>query len=395
VFAKKKGGRSLKKALQFTAVRLCLSALSILALPGVGGPAVGIPPTSNGGDVLAMDKAQVLAIMERAADWQIANQGQVAHHDLDWTNAALYIGMSELAAISKDPKYERWLLDIGEKYRWQPHYDMYLADDIAVSQMYLDMYRRAGDKRMLDPTQARTEWVIRHPSASSLLYNGKDRSTLERWSWCDALFMAPPVYAQLYSLTRDRSYLKFLDKEYKATYDFLYDKREKLFFRDHNYFDKREANGQKIFWGRGNGWVMGGLVKILKELPKGTRSRKFYEALLVEMSGRVAGLQDPDGYWHASLLDPETYPNPETSGSGFFVYALAYGINSGLLDKAKYLSAVLKGWEALQKAVFPDGKLGWVQPIGSNPRQTTKDMTEVYGVGAFLLAGSEIYRFAE
>jgi len=380
------------KAPKLTAICLLGPALFLLMLPVMSWPAFKVPKES---DSPALEKKQVLAIMERVADWQIANQNQVTHHDLDWTNAALYIGMAELASLSKDAKYERWLLDIGWKYRWQPHYDMYLADDIAVSQMYLDMYRRVGDKRMLDPTTARTEWVIRHPSASSLLYNGKDRSTLERWSWCDALFMAPPVYAQMYDITRDRKYLKFMDKEYKATFDFLYDKQEKLFFRDHNYFDRREANGKKIFWGRGNGWVMGGLVKILKELPKGTRSRKFYETLLVEMSGRVAGLQDPDGYWHASLLDPETYPNPETSGSGFFVYALAYGINSGLLDKAKYLPIVLKGWEALQQAVFPDGKLGWVQSIGSNPRQTTIEMTEVYGVGAFLLAGSEVYRFAD
>jgi rhamnogalacturonyl hydrolase YesR len=364
-------------------------------VPVASGPAAMVPSVKTDSGGLAVEKEQVLKIMERVADWQIANQGQVTHHDLDWTNAALYIGMSELAAISKDAKYERWLMDLGGKYRFQPHSDMYLADDIAVSQMYLDLYRRTKDKHLFNPTEARTEWVVRHPSASSLLYNGKDRTTLERWSWCDALFMAPPVYAQMYNITRDRKYLKFMDKEYKATCDFLYDKQEKLFFRDHNYFDKREANGKKIFWGRGNGWVMGGLVKILKELPKGTRSRKFYEALLREMGERVAGLQDPDGYWHASLLDPESYPNPETSGSGFFVCALAYGVRTGLLAKDQFLPVVLKGWEALERAVFPDGKLGWVQPIGSNPRQTTKDMTEVYGVGAFLLAGSEVYRFAE
>jgi rhamnogalacturonyl hydrolase YesR len=333
--------------------------------------------------------------MERVADWQIAHQIQVTHHDLDWTNAALYIGMAELAAISQDTKYERWLLDIGGKYRFQPHHDMYLADDLAVSQMYLDLYRKTKDKHLFNPTQARTEWVVRHPSTGSLLYNGKDRSTLERWSWCDALFMAPPVYAQMYSITGDRKYLKFMDKEFRATADFLYDKDEKLFYRDHNYFERREANGRKVFWGRGNGWVVGGLVKVLKELPGGARSRKFYERLLVEMGERVAGLQDPDGYWHASLLDPEAYPNPETSGSGFFVYGLAYGVRTGLLAKDKYLPVVLKGWAALEQAVFPDGKLGWVQPIGSNPRQTTKDMTEVYGVGAFLLAGSEIYRLAD
>jgi unsaturated rhamnogalacturonyl hydrolase len=383
------------KALKLTAICLLGPALFLFMQPIMSRPAVKVLSMKKESDSLALEKKNVLTIMERVADWQIANQNQVTHHDLDWTNAALYIGMAELASISNDTKYERWILDIGWKYRWQPFYNMYLADDIAVSQMYLDMYRKAGDKRMLDPTKARTEWVIRHPSASSLSIDYQDYLTLERWSWCDALFMAPPVYAQMYGITQEPKYLEFMDKEYKATYDFLYDKGEKLFFRDHTFFNKKESNGKKIFWGRGNGWVMGGLVKILKELPEGAPSRRFYETLLLEMSERVAGLQDPDGYWHASLLDPEAYPNPETSSSGFFVYALAYGINRGLLDKDKYTPVVLKGWEALQKAVFPDGKLGWVQPIGRDPRRTTKEMTEVYGVGAFLLAGSEVYRFAK
>lgn len=113
------------------------------------------------------------------------------------------------------------------------------------------------------------------------------------------------------------------------------------------------------------------------------------------MCERISGLQYNDEYWHASLLDPESFPNPETSSSGFFLYALAYGINSGLLDRAKYLPVVLKGWEALEKAVFPDGKLGWVQPVGLDPQKITMEMTDVYGVGAFLMAGSEIYKLGE
>jgi unsaturated rhamnogalacturonyl hydrolase len=341
------------------------------------------------------EKANVLMIMEHVADWQIANQAQVKHHDLDWTNAALYQGMMNLTFISKDTKYNQWLLAIGRKYMWQPNYDMYIADDLAVSQMYLDMYKITGDKRMLNPTMARTEWVINHPSSSTIYYDNTNYLSLERWSWCDALFMAPPVYAEMYNITKEPKYLEFMDKEYKVTYDFLYSKEEKLFFRDHTYFDNREANGKKVFWGRGNGWVVGGLVKILKELPQSVPSRKFYENLLIEMSERISGLQDKDGYWHPSLLDPVTFPNPETSSSGFFVYALAYGINSGLLDKVKYLPVVLRGWEALEKAVFPDGKLGWVQPVGRDPGQITQEMTDVYGVGAFLLAGSEVYKLAK
>jgi unsaturated rhamnogalacturonyl hydrolase len=369
---------------------LCTSLLTAMSLFASNTSLIKIKTNNT-----PIKKAQVLKIMEQVADWQITNQGQVKYHDLDWTNATLYRGMFELAAISQNTKYRQWILAIGWKYLWQPFYNMYMADDIAVSQMYLDMYRIMKDKRMLDPTMARTEWVINHPSSSSLNIDYTNYLTLERWSWCDALFMAPPVYVQMYNITKEPKYLEFMDKEYKETYNFLYNKEERLFYRDYTYFTKKEANGNKVFWGRGNGWVMGGLVKILKEIPETAPSRKFYENLLLEMCERISGLQDNDGYWHASLLDPAAYPNPETSCSGFFVYALAYGINRGLLDKTKYLPVVLKGWEALGKAVFPDGKLGWVQPVGKDPRQTTRDMTDVYGVGSFLLAGSEVYKLAE
>jgi rhamnogalacturonyl hydrolase YesR len=258
--------------------------------------------------------------------------------------------------------------------------------------MYLDMYRQLGDKRMLEPTFARTEWIINHPSISNLFYEKGNYLSMERWSWCDALYMAPPVYAKMYNITKDVRFLDFMDREYRMTYDLLYDKNEKLFYRDHRYFDQREKNGEKVFWGRGNGWVLGGLVEILKELPETSQCRIFYVQLFREMCEKVCILQDKNGYWHASMLDQENYPNPETSGSSFFVYALAYGINSGILEAEKYKPYAIKGWNALEEAVFPDGKLGWVQPVGGSPVSTTKEMTEIYGVGAFLLAGSEVCR---
>lgn len=348
--------------------------------------------TTTAGEIQSgKSQQEVLGIMEKVADWQMANQHTVTSHDLRWTNATLYIGMMELAKLSEKDTYHQWLLTIGKRHNWQPHSRMYDADDVAVCQMYLDMYQLEGDKRMFEPTQARTEWVINHPSIANFKH-GHEYLTKERWTWCDALFMAPPVYVQMYNLTRENKYLDFFDREYRLTYDLLYDQDEHLFFRDYRYFSQKEKNGEKIFWGRGNGWVLGGLVKILKELPAHAHIRDFYEVLFKEMCEKVASLQDKDGYWHASLLDPASYPNPETSSSGFFVYALAYGINSGLLGREQYLPVVEKGWKALQNAVFPDGKLGWVQPVGVDPQVTEKEMTEVYGVGAFLLTGAEIYR---
>ena len=190
--------------------------------------------------------------------------------------------------------------------------------------------------------------------------------------------------------------MKFADKEFKATYEHLYDKEERLFFRDGNYLDKREANGKKVFWGRGNGWVMGGLAEILKTLPAGDKKyRPYYLQLFREMSDRVAELQCEDGFWRTSMLDIETYPDPETSSTGLFVYALAYGINQGYLPKDKFLPVVTKGWEALVASVDTEGKVCWVQPVGQAPKRIEKRMTQVYGTGGFLMAACEMYKLAE
>lgn len=190
--------------------------------------------------------------------------------------------------------------------------------------------------------------------------------------------------------------MKFADKEFKATYDHLYDKEEKLFYRDGKYFDKKEANGKKVFWGRGNGWVMGGLAEMLKTLPeKDKKYRPYYLDLFREMSEKVAELQCKDGFWRASMLDPETYPDPETSSTGLFVYALAYGINQGYLPKDKFLPVVTKGWQALVASVDTEGKVCWVQPVGQAPKRIEKRMTQVYGTGGFLMAACEMYKLAE
>lgn len=344
-------------------------------------------------------KKDVLTQMKKVADWQIAHQKEVRHGDLDWTNGALYVGMTAWAKLAEqennDDTYFKWLLRIGSRNHWQVGQRMYHADDIAVAQMNLEMYRKYNNKNMINPTIARTDWVMKNPSQGSFELNGRHPETLERWTWCDALFMAPPVYTKLYRITGDKKYIKFMNKEYKDTYDYLFDKEENLFFRDWNYFNKKEANGKKVFWGRGNGWVVGGLAEILKELPRKDKNRKFYEELFITMCNRLKDLQSPDGYWHASLLDPASYPSPETSASGFIVYALAYGINEGLLPADTYLPAVEKGWKSLVAAVEPDGKLGYVQPIGADPKKVTRNMTEVYGVGAFLLAGTEIYKMSK
>lgn len=344
----------------------------------------------------SLRREAVETVATAVADWQLRDYETAPFNSSvarGWRNGVLYNGMFDWAELSGEPKYFKYLQHIFDKEYWQVGNRMYNADDVCVAQAYLDMYAKYGKEYMLTPTLARAEWVIAHEPGENIdITRGKS----DRWWWCDALYMAPAVYSRLYALTGNKAFMKFAHREFQVTYNHLYDKEERLFFRDGNYLDKREANGAKVFWGRGNGWVMGGLAEILKTLPAGDKKyRPYYLQLFREMSHRVAELQGEDGFWRTSLLDATTYPDPETSSTGLFVYALACGINEGYLPKEKFLPVVTKGWAALVASVDTEGKVCWVQPVGQAPKRIEKRMTQVYGTGGFLMAASEVYKLAE
>jgi rhamnogalacturonyl hydrolase YesR len=353
---------------------------------------------ANGAHYSGINKDSVKNIMQRVATWQInASSGK---ETADWTNAVLYTGMVEYAGNTNDSVCLNWLRTVGNKLKWAQNLQVnpflrYHADDYAVGTMYTEMYRLFKVEKMYKPMQNYLDFIMMYPSKRDLKHTWEPHSMCtERWSWCDALFMAPPVWARMAKITGKKEYLEFMDSEFRYTYQYLYNKKQKLFYRDDSYFDQKEANGQPVFWGRGNGWVLAGLPLIMNELPADFKNKKFYENLFIEMAGKIADLQGKDGYWHASLLDPESYPNPETSCTGLYTFALAWGINNGYLDKAKYQPIVEKAWQALAMAVNKDGKLCWVQPVGADPKKVTQDMTANYGVGAFLLAGTEVMKLS-
>jgi unsaturated rhamnogalacturonyl hydrolase len=341
-----------------------------------------------------ISKNNILSISDKVAEWQINSfEGSYPKDPKGWIAGTLYLGMFNWAQISNNSKYENWLRKIFDYQEWQVGDSKYHADYICVAQTYLDFYSKYKEEKMITSTLGHIDWVIAHPPIGGMDFYIDKKIYSDRWTWCDALFMAPSVYTRLYAITGQKKYIEFANKEYKATYERLFDKEEHLFYRDNRFMTKREPNGEKVFWGRGNGWVLGGLCEILKSLPvSDKKDRKFYSGLLVKMSDRLASLQDKNGFWHASLLDPESYPLPETSATGFMVYGMAYGINNGYLSKSKYLPIVMKGWNALCSAVHNDGKLGYVQPVGDSPSSVTGNTTELYGVGAFLLAACEVYK---
>lgn len=334
----------------------------------------------------------VFAQMEKVGAWQwkkLDTKGW-AYAKTNWTNGAMYTGMFKLAQVADNPTYIQHLLQVGADNNWNTGPDRFHADEYCVGQLYSQLYEIYKDPVMIERWRKLADTIVAQPHTESLEWvNGIAR---REWAWCDALFMGPPALAYLSTATNDPKYLQTADKLWWKTTDYLYSKEDSLYYRDGSFFNKKEANGARMFWSRGNGWVMGGLARLLDNMPANYPNRARFTELFKQMAYKVARLQTSDGTWHASLLDPDSYPSKETSGTGFYVYALTWGVNNGLLPEKQFLPVIKKGWEALVSCVQPNGKLGFVQEIGAAPGKTTADDTEVYGVGAFLLAGSELIK---
>jgi rhamnogalacturonyl hydrolase YesR len=206
--------------------------------------------------------------------------------------------------------------------------------------------------------------------------------------------MAPPVWSRTYAATGDHKYIDYIDAQWQATSDLLYNQQEHLYARDASYKTRTEANGRLMFWSRGEGWVMGGIARTLMYLPKDDPQRPFYIQQLREMATRVAALQDTNGLWHAGLLDPQTYPLPEVSGSALFTFAMAWGVNNGILDRKVYEPVVTKAWAGMLQHIYADGRLGCIQQTGAEPAFYRPTASYNYGVGAFLMAGAEVKKMS-
>ena len=331
--------------------------------------------------------ADIKAAMKKVADWQLS----VAEPKFNeqWTFAALYDGLIAASTTTRDPAYRDAVIHYAEKNDWKlldnrfPH-----ADDMAFGKAFTELY-------LADPASARKpERIADTKAILDRLVVRLDDPAKDLWWWCDALYMAPPVLARMSLITGDPKYDAYMNKEWDITTSHLFNTTEHLYWRDNGYLKKTEKNGRPLFWSRGNGWVMGGLVKVLQVLPTNDPSRPKYIQLLREMAASVAAIQSPDGLWRAGLLDADSYPLPEVSGSAFFTYAIAYGINEHILDRKKYLPIVEKSWAGMVSHIYADGRLGSIQPIGAAPDAFKPSSSYVYGVGGFLLAGSELDRLA-
>jgi rhamnogalacturonyl hydrolase YesR len=331
----------------------------------------------EGGTRDAGPRSDVLAIMQKVADWQIAQLGTT--NAKTWIEATFYAGLMAAYRTTQQARYLQRLESWGTANQWMLGPRQTNADDQCAGQAYLEAYAIDKAPAELMPTQTELDAMVAAPMPGHAV-----------WSWCDALFMAPGVFARLGAATMQAKYFDAMSTMWWDTASALQDKQDALFWRDATYLNKTCPNGQKMFWSRGNGWVLAGIARVLEYLPQNHPDYAKFVMLLQTMVAKIASLQRPDGYWSSCLTDTQDYPEPETSGTAAFTYAIAWGIHHGVLPAARYGTVASNGWNALVAAVDGNGMLGWVQGVGAAPGPSTATGTAAFGVGLFLLAGSEV-----
>lgn len=347
-------------------------------------------------------KKQVLKRLKLCNDyWQAVHP---AEKWAFWDIAAYHTGNMEAYKITKNPAYraysEKWAAhnewkgaQSNNKVTWKYTYgekdDFVLFGDWQICfQTYIDLYHLAPDERKVARAKEVMAYQVSTPNN-------------DYWWWADGLYMVMPVMTKMYHLTGDNIYLDKLYTYFDYADSIMFDTTENLYYRDAKYVypKHKSANGKKDFWARGDGWVLAGLAKVLADLPADAPHRDIFATRFKGMAQAVRNSQQPEGYWTRSMLDKDHAPGPETSGTAFFTYGLLWGINNGYLDKKEYLPTVQKAWHYLSTvALQDDGHLGYVQPIGERaiPGQVVdQQSTAPFGVGAFLLAASEMYRFLD
>jgi unsaturated rhamnogalacturonyl hydrolase len=324
-------------------------------------------------------------VMARVFEWQLARLEPPA--DPGWVQSTFMIGVVAAYQATGDERYLDAALTWAAGNGWSLRSPTDHADNDGAAQVYLDLSRILGDPDVIGPTREALGALA-------------DRSIEGRdlWSWSDALFMTPPALARLAAAIGDAGYLDAMDAWWWDATESLYDRDAHLYYRDPDARSQadegavRSAWGNRLFWSRGNGWVLAGIARLLPFVPDDYPTRGDYVSLFREMAATLASHQGEDGLWTASTLDPRDSLPPETSASALFCYALAWGVNEGILSPEMYREVVLKAWSGLVSRVGEDGKLGWVQPPGRRPALSFADGTAPYGAGAFLLAGSEMLR---
>ncbi len=370
--------------------------------------AAGCLPSRD--EALGVRRAEVVDLVDRVAAYQAPRS---VDGPPDWQTSPFYVGLLEAYDATGRARLLRAAVEWAQRTGWATGRGGSAYDDVCCGQVYLRLKELSVQGADTGSLREAVDAILAGPYPfpdGQLRRRGRDPeppAPRPGWHYADAMFMMPPVLAQIHRMMGEDRYRDFLARVWWDTTDRLSDPETGLFYRDDRYTgpDVVSDNGARVFWSRANGWVVAGLVRVLEELPAGDAGRPRYEAQLRRMAESLAACQGPDGLWGTSLVDRQTYPHPESSGSAFFCYAMAWGIRTGILDRATFLPVVRRAWAGLTEAVDAEGRVLWVQPPAREPEAypfvrgrrdpEVYSRDTPYGTGAWLMAAAEVARLAE
>ena len=330
-------------------------------------------------------KAFIRDIMKQANQWQLNHPW--TQSDRNWIRATWYTGVMAAYAATGDKSYLDQAIRWGNEHQWQPGTEPSGANVLTCAQTYLELFLLRSNRLWIEPT---LEWA--NSSRSNSPAGGQIWYLEDGRRYVDSLYVGAPPLAMMAKITGDKKYLAHMNAFFWDVHGELFDADAGLFYRDKRFIGQKTVHDKKILWSRGNGWAFASLPRILTYLPPQDESRVRYETLFKQMARSLAQTQGADGLWRPNLGDADEFPMPETSGTGFFCYGLAWGIRNGLLERGQYLPTVKNAWTGLVGRVSTDGKVQWGQRVGDRPVAVTPESTHEYVTGTFLLAGSEMYK---
>lgn len=334
-------------------------------------------------------KSEILDDLKHVNQYYMNNYPEtesVSTGEPNWLEGAYYNGHMALFDLYPTEKAVKYALQWATHNTWSIGNRPHEADNQCVGQTYMNLYYAFG---------AQDDYMLSKVGTS--VQNLVNRSAVNEWDWIDALYMAMPVLTRYGIYYNDTRYFEKLYAMYNSTKvsQRLYNSSVDLWYRDGKVLSGAKKT---CYWSRGNGWVFGAHVRTLQYLPEDDSHRQDYINTFKKMAAKLITVQRSDGFWNASLDDASYYPGPETSGTAFFVYGLAWGINNNILDADTYLPAVIKGWNGLiSKALDTNGRIGYVQGVADEPKDdqpVTFAKSRQYGEGNFLLAGTEVIKLA-
>ena len=341
----------------------------------------------------SFEQQSILQAMRKVNDYAVENPWRP--YDRDWIRATMYTGVMEAYFATGDKVYleqaKRW----AEKHNYSLGHERSGFNRMFAAMTWLELHLlEPSPDKIANIEKGLLETKPFKPEIGKLWYGHEPHVNDEGWVYADALYAAP-AFVMLNKATGNQHYLDLIHDAFWNVTNLIFDKDEALYYRDPTYIGKTSPNGGKILWARGNGWVFAGLPRVLKYLSKDDPYYERYVDLFKKMAVSVASRQGDDGFWRANLDDDWHYRMPESSSTAFFTAGFAWGVKEGVLDKETYLPIIVKGWDALNKSIHPDGFMGWVQPVDAAPRPSHPKSTQEYAVGLFLYAGAQIYQLVE